>query len=237
MSKNELPALILLPGMHGSSDLLRGLTIQAWNTMQVIPFAYPRDEFFNYHELTEKVLRRLPKDRPYVIAASSFSGPIAAKIAALEPPGLIGIVLIATFATNPGFPGSDNLFPIARFGMTRYPLHRRLAKMFFLNGHSDETLVDQFLRVVAGVKPTVMAARLQEVLGVDVQRELAAVKIPVHYVRASRDRLVTRRSWQTIQKICPDMQTTVVEGPHLISQANPAGVWQGIRGFLGMITK
>src|SRR4051794_22308791 len=62
---------------------------------------YPRDTKLGYAELQAFVCERLPRDRPFVLLAEPFSVPIAIALAAAAPPGLIGLMLCCSFASNP----------------------------------------------------------------------------------------------------------------------------------------
>ena len=69
------------------------------------------------------------------------------------------------------------------------------------------------------------------VIEVDVGGLLAASRVPLMYVRATRDRLVPEASLREVQSLRPDVSVWPVEGPHCIAQTRPAEVWQGIEQF------
>jgi pimeloyl-[acyl-carrier protein] methyl ester esterase len=60
--------------------------------------AYPVDRPLGYVELEGLVRAALPTGRPYVMLGESFSGPIAIRVAADAPAGMVGVVLCVTFA-------------------------------------------------------------------------------------------------------------------------------------------
>src|SRR4051794_17198322 len=62
---------------------------------------YPPDRAMNYAELEELVRASLPVERPFVLLAESFSGPVAVAIAASKPAGLRGLVLVCSFVRSP----------------------------------------------------------------------------------------------------------------------------------------
>jgi hypothetical protein len=53
------------------------------------------------HELEPLVRAALPARCRYVLLGESFSEPLAIRIAAHPPPGLVGLALCVTFASNP----------------------------------------------------------------------------------------------------------------------------------------
>ncbi len=67
---------------------------------------YPTDVTLDYEQLTELAFRELPREKPYIIIAESYSGPIAIALATRSVGDLRAIVLIASFVARPlGLPG------------------------------------------------------------------------------------------------------------------------------------
>jgi len=129
--------LVLLPGLDGTGKLLTTF-VQAlaqvlcapWET-QVI--AYPKDEPLGYDELERRVRGALPDDRPFVLLAESFSGPIAIRIAASPARAMRGVILCGTFARNPypllggssGLPGAHQVAASLGSGAAHVGLEER----------------------------------------------------------------------------------------------------------------
>jgi pimeloyl-[acyl-carrier protein] methyl ester esterase len=94
--------LVVLPGLDGAATLLSEFKSAALASFSsVTAISYPLDKALNYAELESIARSALPKDKPFVLLGESFSGPIALSIAVNPPPGLVGLVLCATFAKNP----------------------------------------------------------------------------------------------------------------------------------------
>src|SRR5258706_2862593 len=95
---------LLLPGMDGTGRLFTPLGRALGPRFETRVIAYPRDRVLTYGELGAQIA--LPRG-PFVLVAESFSGPIAIALAASRPPGLVGLVLAASFARSPRpwFPG------------------------------------------------------------------------------------------------------------------------------------
>jgi len=90
--------LVLLPGLDGSGELFR------WFTAALPPTIRPavvRLRANDYVTLAAEVKRALPRDRPFVLLGESFSGPLALRLAAERPSGLVAVVLVASFASRP----------------------------------------------------------------------------------------------------------------------------------------
>lgn len=93
--------VVLLPGMDGSGELFTPFVEALGPSIDARVLRYPADQPLGYAALTARVREALPADRPYVLLAESFSGPIGVEIAAQAPPGMMGLVLCSTFARNP----------------------------------------------------------------------------------------------------------------------------------------
>ena len=95
------PVLVLLPGLDGTGILFRQFVEAIGASVDTQTVAYPADQPLGYAELETLVREALPRDRPYVVLGESFSGPVAIRLAAKPPAGLVGLILCVTFAKNP----------------------------------------------------------------------------------------------------------------------------------------
>ena len=77
-------------------------------------------------------------------------------------------------------------------------------------------------QVLAQIAPDAFRARLTSIIDVDVTARLADVRVPVLYLRETRDRLVPARVSQEVLRSRPDTQVADVESPHLLLQTAPA---------------
>jgi pimeloyl-ACP methyl ester carboxylesterase len=91
--------LLLLPGMDGTGGLFEPLQKALPPTLRVTVGRYSAREASGYSDLTAWL--ELPME-PFVLVAESFSGAIAAQVAARKPAQLWGIVLVNTFVAWPG---------------------------------------------------------------------------------------------------------------------------------------
>src|SRR5450631_2350467 len=96
-----MTTLVLLPGLDGTGSLFAPLIQELPEWMEPRVVVYPRDRCLGYADLDVLVNAALPVDRPYVLLGESFSGPIAIRVAAAQPAGLIGVILVCSFARNP----------------------------------------------------------------------------------------------------------------------------------------
>jgi pimeloyl-ACP methyl ester carboxylesterase len=93
--------LVLLPGLDGTGVLFEPLLDALPEHVAPRVVAYPVDRLLDYQELAPLIAARLPKGEPFVLLGESFSGPLALMAAERRPPGLLGVILCATFVTSP----------------------------------------------------------------------------------------------------------------------------------------
>lgn len=65
---------------------------------------YPPNEIRTYAGLAALVTASLPASDPFILLGESFGGPLALRVAAARPPGLVAVVLVATFVRGPVAP-------------------------------------------------------------------------------------------------------------------------------------
>ena len=174
-----------------------------------------------YQELLPLVLKELPPDGPFVLLGESFSGPLAIMAAASRPPGLAGVVLSASFVSNPHpyIPGF--MAHLVRPELFRlYPVVAQIKVL--LGGHSSPQVRALIRAALARVSPEVFAARVRQVVQVDVAALLpgVAAATPMLYLRARNDHVVPAANFRTIQKLAPSVREITIPGPHMLLQSS-----------------
>jgi pimeloyl-ACP methyl ester carboxylesterase len=197
--------------------------------LDAVVVTYPNDGPMDYagHEIVARA--SLPVDRPFVLLGESYSGSIAISIAASAPPGLIGLVLCCSFARNPR-PGLSWLRPFVRFLPTRIPA--AVPCWFLLGRSSTPRLKKALAQVLAQIAPHAFRARLTSIIDIDVMEKLAEVRVPMLYLRATRDRLIPKRVSREISRLHPDTCIADVESPHLLLQAAPTIAARLLKSFV-----
>ena len=210
---------IVLPGLDGGADLRAEFVAALAPEFEAAVLAYPNDVALDYDGLTEWVRERVPTDETYVLIAESFSGPIAIKLAAMRPAGLIGVVLTTTFARAPR-PGLASL----RFLTGLLPLRKppMPMAMFLMMGRWSTREWKRRLRAaLSTVERTVLHRRLLAASTVDVAALVARIECPILYLQASRDRIVSSDNWAAIRDASRNAVCIGIEGPHMLLQAKP----------------
>ncbi|HVK55911.1 MAG TPA: alpha/beta hydrolase [Burkholderiales bacterium] len=223
-------ALVLLPGMDGTgtlfSDFVRALGADA----EVFVVRYPAEQPAGYQALEQFVRPYLPTDRPFVLVAESFSGPIAISIAATAPEGLIALVLCCSFARNPA-----PFFSSIRQLVGLLPIkHVPVSWLsYFLAGRfSTPSLRKSLHQALESVSSKVLRVRARAVLEVDVSSKLKQINLPILYLRASEDRVVKRSASALIVRLAMRARIVELEAPHFLLQTAPVEAAVAIRRFI-----
>ena len=224
-----MTALVLLPGMDGTGDLFAPLLSALPPALRTIVVRYPCDRPLGYAEL-EAHARRAPQDQPFVLLGESFSGPIAAAIAAAPPPGLRGLILCATFLRNP-----RPELGYARFLTGLLPvslLPGVLLVRMLLGPRADPGLRTQLLDAVSRVEDRVMraaAGRDRRGCRPAHERRDAAGAIPE---RARRSRGAAPGG-DHVMALIPQARRVEIAAPHCLLQTAPQEAARAIMDFIG----
>jgi pimeloyl-[acyl-carrier protein] methyl ester esterase len=214
--------LVLMPGMHGTCELFTEFQL-AWSAHGPCScIAYPVDEPLDYGQIVELVRRELPTG-PFVLVAESFSGPAAIEVARAGPPGLVGLVLVATFVKAPVSRWMSSLGVLAGLLPFAVAPPTPLIRRTLLEPSSSAAIVKATQHAIRRVSPSVMATRLRSVHNVNASSGLRDCPVPVLYMSASRDRLVSRAAGIDKVKACnPSVEHVAVPSPHLVLQCEPS---------------
>ena len=93
--------LFLLPGLDGTGQLFHPLSANLPEYLVPCLIQYPPDIFLDYNLLVKYARERISTDKPFVLLAESFSGPVALELAASQRCNLVAVILCATFISNP----------------------------------------------------------------------------------------------------------------------------------------
>jgi pimeloyl-ACP methyl ester carboxylesterase len=224
VSHNDCVIVVLLPGADGTAELFEGFIKELPTNVQVVTIKYPTEATLDYEQLAELAFDELPREKPYIIIAESYSGPVAIALATRPAGDLRAIVLVASFVARPlGLLGL--LFarlPLTTVLRIRPPLW--ILRWLLMESATPPELVADVLKAILKVQPKVLASRIREALTVD--RTDAASKCPVRVVcvAAERDRLLKSTVTRALPGYFPHAETMTKRGPHLLLQCAPATV-------------
>jgi pimeloyl-ACP methyl ester carboxylesterase len=220
--------LVLLPGLDGTGILFAPFKAKISDSLAIQVVTYP-NEHVRYDQHVEAVTAVLPKDRHYVLVAESYSGPVAVRIAARQPAGLIGVVLCATFVACP----RPALAPFRSLLGIIPPWRVPAAWLapILLGRFSTPALVHMLRKALEIVPPAKLLDRLDSVARVDVTEAASIVQVPTLYLRATSDRLVPKGAGDLAKHYMPGLRILELEGPHFLLQASAKVTADTIRAF------
>jgi pimeloyl-ACP methyl ester carboxylesterase len=222
--------IVLLPGMDGTGIFFEDFAAALPPEFKPVVVAYPDDPSLGYLELEAIARAALPQNEPYLILGESFSGPIAISIAASNPPGLVGLVLCVTFARNP-----HPLLPLVTAILKPLPawrLPRFIQEPNIFGRFNSPYLRAKLRKVRSRVSQKTLKARLESVASIDVTEKLRRALVPILYLRANHDRVVSRASCDYIRNIHPSVEVAELDAPHLLLQTFPQAAKAAIEKFV-----
>ena len=222
---------MMLPGLDGSTDLFARFLARATGALDFRRVPYPKDRFLDYADLERMVWPQLPRGEPFAILGESFGGPLAMRIAASAPPGLVAVVLVATFHRRPARPIIARVSPLAP-AFFRLPLPPHVVRLLLGGGDAPQDLVEEVRAVVADVPARVMAARARAALSVDASDALRSCPVPVLFLGGRGDRLLRREIPEEIRAIHPGAEIRLLDTPHLVLQRRPREAMALVEEFL-----
>jgi pimeloyl-[acyl-carrier protein] methyl ester esterase len=224
-----MPTLVLLPGMDGTGTLFGPFVRAVAGAVPTQVVAYPTSESLGWGALADRVT--LPGG-PFVLVAESFSGPIALRIAAKRPVGLVGVVLVASFVERPAWTPVALDMAVGTW-FFRVPPPRWALRRYLVGPDAPDELVEATRAAIVSVRPEVLAARLSAILQVDAVADLRAVDVPILHLAATKDAIVAPSAAKRIREIRPDAVAVDLEAPHLVLQRAPEAAWAAIRSWCG----
>jgi pimeloyl-ACP methyl ester carboxylesterase len=223
--------LVLLPGMDGTGELFADFVSALPDKFETMTVRYPTERCLPYSELEGIVRAASPVSEPFVLLAESFSTPLAIKYAASNPVNLKGLVLCAGFATSPVRGWRRLLGWLLAPLMFRIPLVNLGAKFWLIGPDAPPSLLAKVRASISSVQPKVLAARLWAMLACDMRGQLGRITVPVLYIQANQDRLISASCLEELRQIKPQMAVAVLAGPHLLLQREPRRTAEVVADF------
>jgi len=220
---------LLLPGLDGTGTLFEPFTAQAPSGSSCDVVSYPIDQNLSYAEYAQLISSDFIPDESFVIVAESFSGPVAVLVGSTCPSALVGVVLVNTFVFRAAWRGISYLPWSLLF---RLPLSRLTVGLHLTGFNHAPRFVGSIRAANAPVAPAVRASRLRSAFNVDVRNQLAALDVPVMYLRGSDDRLVFSSCVRRVVSARPSTTVVRIPGPHLLLQVEPQRSWQEVSSFV-----
>lgn len=224
-----MTTLVLLPGLDGTGDLFEALRTQLSPTIAVRVLSYPGDAMLDHGQLADLVMAQLPRRGPFALLGESFSGPVAAAVAARCAP--TALVLACSFVHSP-HPRLRALAPLLAW----LPRPSRLIgplSWALMGRDATPEWRGALAQALERVDPAVLRFRAGLALRADARAHLAAVTCPVLYLQATRDRVIRPRCAQDVLRAQPRTVVVPIAGPHFLLQTKAAEAARAIEAFLG----
>lgn len=217
--------------MDGTGELFSQFIAALPETFEAVAVGYPTERYLSYSELENLVRAASPVSERYMLVAESFSTPLAIQYAASKPANLAGVVLCAGFATSPVRGWRRLLGSLLAPLVFRVPLPKLAAQLWLVGSNAPTSLLMAVRDAISSVQPRVLVARLRAVLKCEVRADLCQIAVPILYLQAKGDRLVSASSLKDVQRIKPQVKVASLEGPHLLLQRQPQKAAEAVVEF------
>ena len=226
--------LVMLPGLDGTGLVFDPLLKHLSAGIEAQVVRYPADRVMSFQEHVNFARKQLPRKKPFVLLAESFSGPIGLQILSDPPDNLKGVLLVATFARHqtPFFLDAGLYLPqkLILNLFTKSFLGR-----FFCLGSAPSEAVDIFQNALKSVALSVLSNRLK-ILAELPPPPAISFSGPCLYLQAKNDRMVPKRATAPLQQALPQLQIKQLPGPHITLLAHPETGAQIISSFISELS-
>ncbi len=229
-----MTTLLLLPGLDGTGLVFQPLLAHLTAEIDAQVVRYPADRPLSFREHVDFARRQLPTDRPFVLLAESFSGPIALQLLTAAPDNLLGVIFVATFARYP----SPFLLDTGRHlpqGLLLKLFATPLLCRFFCLGNAPAEAVKLFRQALQSNALSVLSRRLKILAELPPPPD-TTYSAPCLYLQACNDRLVPPRAADALRKHLPQLRIVQIPGPHIILLAQPEQGARLINDFIAKLT-
>jgi pimeloyl-[acyl-carrier protein] methyl ester esterase len=213
--------LVLLPGLDGTGELFVDFVAALPESCTATIVAYPTDRFLSYTDLRPFVRAAVPHSERFVLVAESFSTPLAIWYAATNPPNLVAVVICAGFVGSPIHDWSEIVKVLAKPWLFSLKLPRTFVEYFLIGQNAAPSLLQKLRQALHGVSPDVLSGRVREVLDCDARDDLRRITVPLLYLEATNDKLLSSSCKEEFSHIRPDVLFKSVPAPHLLLQREP----------------
>lgn len=218
--------------MDGTGRLYSRLVQALPEDWRTIVLDYPADAIVGYEELLQRVSSIAWERRPFLLVAESYSTPLAISFAATHPEHLKGVVLCAGFASSPLVGWRKLVARLISPVLFCLSLSDWALRWFLIGEAAEPALMEEVRDAIASVQPSVLAARLRDILDCDACEDLREIDVPMLYLQAAHDQLVRDTNLAMMRRYREDLIVQRIDGPHLLFQREPEQAARAIETFV-----
>ncbi|HEX2675160.1 MAG TPA: alpha/beta fold hydrolase [Polyangiales bacterium] len=213
------PLLVLLPGLDGTGDLFTPLRAVAEPAFELRVLRYDHAQDQSYARLASELKRELPTERPFVLIAESFAGPLAIRLAAERGREVEAVVFVNSFVRAPVTLAQRVLLASLGRAISHPPAWA--VRRYMLGDDAPLALVQSVQDALQRVPAPVLRARLATLASCDESESYLRCMAPMFYLRGMRDRLLDPAALALVEYLRPGLVVESLDGPHLLLQRNP----------------
>lgn len=139
---------------------------------------------------------------------------------------------MATFARGPWPVIPSWAAALVRPWLFRIPLPEAALRRSLLGDDAPRERIVEVCEELRRCRPEVLAARIRDVLRVDVRHRLRHITVPMLYIGGRRDRVVPRHAARELKCLRPDIDQFYIDSPHAVLQCRPTESAALIASFL-----
>lgn len=179
-----------------------------------------------------KELAQRLNSQEVIIFAESYSGLIAYELCQLKGLNIKHIIFAASFLERPSVLSKfAHLLPISLIQKRLIP-DAMLSYVLF-GGHKSKELVDLFYQSLQHTSIKTLKRRLKRIQ--HAQKPTQPIMLPVTYIKANRDYLVSPKVLGCFKHLCMDFNIIHINGGHFIAQSNPTACWAVLHTIMSQI--
>ena len=219
---------ILLPGLHGNSQLATEFLNLQPDLFEVTALSYPKDGPFTYEALVKELLPFFDHRDNIVLIGESFGGPLSVLLAS-RINSVIALILVGSFLTCPAPRWTKGLSSSMLKVLPMSSIFPRMALAGFSRKHDFDQLLKKVLKEVS---VTGFINRVEAIRKVDVREECSLLEIPLLYLQAKDDFIVPSRCGKEVIKVARQATLERITGAHMLLETNPKECWNSINTFI-----
>lgn len=228
---------VLLPGLDGTGGMFAPLLQAMPADTQSKVISYPPLRL-DYADLLRLVVRQLPRNKPLIIIAESFSGPILVDLLGRKAAANVhGAIFCASFVRNPH---PVKLFFVGKHMVrlfTATPILRIVTRILCMGLFVPKAIRKLYYSTMKSVPVWLLAFRLRLLRGLKLDSKLKSLSVPCCYLQGRYDRLVPDSARRDFKNNLPTYSSVVIDGPHFLLQTRPQVCWEAIQTFSKLLAR